>query len=159
VPGLDSEDSDRFAVRLRYLAGAGRMPWLAWRSRAIGSLYAELGAAAQEAAPGAVLAVGTPALAGDPPGSGAGRGGPAGPGPGPAWRSVGLDLASWPGGPTAPAVLRGVALSTDALAHDLATSPDLDAIVASRPRRGLLLTIDGSAPPPRPGTAPASSAP
>ncbi len=61
-----------------------------------------------------------------------------------------------------PAVLRGVALSTDALAHDLATSPDLDAIVAGRPRRGLLLTIDGSSPAPAarastastPGTAP-----
>src|SRR5262249_27014076 len=55
VPGLGTDDPDRFDVRLKYLAGAGRMPWLTWRTRAVTSLYAELGAAAQEAAPGAVL--------------------------------------------------------------------------------------------------------
>ena len=101
-------------------------------------------AAAQEAVPGAVLAVVTPGLDGGPAGAEARRVDLAGLTPGQAWRSVGLDLASWPGGPIGPAVLRGVSLSTDALAHDLATSPDLDAIVAGRPRRGLLLTIDGS---------------
>jgi hypothetical protein len=35
-----------------------------------------------------------------------------------------------------------VSLSTDALARDLATSPDLDAVVAGRAHRGLLLSID-----------------
>ena len=62
--------------------------------------------------------------------------------PSQAWRSVGLDLQAWPAGPAAPIVLRGVELSTDPLAHDLATSPDLDAKVAAQPRRGLFLTID-----------------
>ena len=118
------------------------MPWLTWRSRAIASLYAELNAAAQEAVPGAVLAVVTPGLDGGPAGTEARRVDLAGLTPSQAWRSVGLDLPAWPSGPIGPAVLRGVALSTDALAHDLATSPDLDAIVAGRPRRGLLLTID-----------------
>ena len=79
--------------------------------------------------------------------------------PSQAWRSVGLDLEAWPTGPSAPIVLRGVELSTDPLAHDLATSPDLDAKVASRPHRGLFLTIGAEpanptarrtrAPPPR----------
>ena len=59
-----------------------------------------------------------------------------------AWRSVGLDLQAWPNGPEAPVVLRGVSVSTDALAHDLATSPDLDALVAGRAHRGLLLSIE-----------------
>ena len=120
------------------------MPWLTWRSRAMASLYAELNAAAQETVPGAVLSVVTPGLDGGPAGAEARRVDLAGLTPGQAWRSVGLDLTSWPDGPIGPAVLRGVALSSDALAHDLATSPDLDAIVAGRPRRGMLLTIDGA---------------
>ncbi len=91
VPGLGTEGSDRFAVRLRYLAGAGRMPWLTWRSRAMASLYAELGAAAQEAVPGVVLAVVTPALDGGPAGSEARRVRPGRPGarPGVAERGAG----------------------------------------------------------------------
>ena len=58
----ETTDPDRFAVRARYLAGVGRMPWLAWRSRAIASLYTELAEAAQAAVPGSVLAVVTPGL-------------------------------------------------------------------------------------------------
>ena len=61
--------------------------------------------------------------------------------------SVGLDLQTWPTGPLAPCVLRvRRALSTDSLAHDLATSPDLDLLVAARPHRGLFLTIDDASP-------------
>ena len=48
--------------------------------------------------------------------------------------------------PAAPPVFRGVVLSTDALGHDLATSPDLDALVAGRAQRGLLLTIHDDPP-------------
>lgn len=150
VPGRGTEGDERFDARLKYLAGAGRMPWLTWRTRAMTTLYDELAAAAQEAAPGAVLAVVTPGLDRGPAGSEARRVDLAGLTPGQAWRSVGLDLTSWPGGPAAPAVFRGVSLSSDDLAHDLATSPDLDSIVATRPRRGLLLTVDGSAPAHRP---------
>ena len=100
--------------------------------------------------PGAVLAVVTPGLDGGPAGTEARRVDRAGLAPSQAWRSVGLDLQTWPSGPGAPPLLRGVSLSTDALAHDLATSPDLDALVAARSHRGLLLTIDGD--PPVPGS-------
>ncbi len=147
IPGLANDDPGRFVVRLRYLAGAGRMPWLTWRAREMATLYADLGAAAQESVPGALLAVVTPGLDSGPAGAEARRVDLAGLTPSQAWRSVGLDLASWPTGPAAPAVLRGTTLSVDALAHDLATSPDLDAIVAGRPRRGLFLTVDGSSGP------------
>ena len=133
-------------MRSRYLAGVGRMPWLTWRSRAIASLYAELAEAAQAAAPGCVLAVVTPGLDGGPAGAEARRVDRAGLAPSQAWRSVGLDLQAWPSGPGALPGTPRVSLSTDALAHDLATSPDLDALVAARAQRGLLLTIDGDRP-------------
>ncbi|MGP0069522.1 MAG: hypothetical protein ACLQGP_38730 [Isosphaeraceae bacterium] len=146
IPGLGTDDPGRFAVRLHYLAGLGRMPWLTWRSRAIAALYDELSQAAQQAVPGAVLAVVTPGLDGGPAGIEARRVDMAGLAPSQAWRSVGLDLQAWPTGPFAPPIFRGLSLSTDALAHDLATSPDLDAIVAGRMRRGVLLTVDGGNP-------------
>src|SRR5262249_16671853 len=151
IPGLGTDDPDRFAARLRYLAGVGRMPWLTWRSRAMAALYAELAGAAQAAAPGTILAVVTPGLDSTPARREARRGDLAGLAPSQAWRSVGLDRQAWPSGPLAPLLLRGVTVSSDALAHDLATSPDLDAIVATQTRRGLLLTIDGTHPgPPSP---------
>ena len=53
-----------------------------------------------------------------------------------------------------PILLRGVELSADPLAHDLATSPDLDAKVAAQPRRGLFLTIDPETADPRVGLPP-----
>ena len=52
IPGVESTDPDRFAVRSRYLAGVGRMPWLTWRSKEIAALYAELNAAVRAIAPG-----------------------------------------------------------------------------------------------------------
>ena len=146
IPGLGKTDPDRFTVRSRYLTGVGRMPWLTWRSRAIASLYSELAEAAQAVAPGAVLAVVTPCLDDGPAGTEARRVDRAGLAPSQAWRSVGLDLQAWPNAPGTPPVFRGVALSTDALAHDLATSPDLDALVAGRSQRGILLSIDGDPP-------------
>ena len=146
IPGIGDSDPDRFAVRAQYLAGVGRMPWLTWRSRAIASLYTELAEAAQTAAPGAVLAVVTPGLDQGAAGTEARRVDRAGLAPSHAWRSVGLDFQAWPGAAGAPSVFRGVALSTDSLAHDLATSPDLDGLVAGRGQRGLLLTVDGEPP-------------
>jgi hypothetical protein len=146
IPGTGETDPDRFAVRSRYLAGVGRMPWLTWRSRAIASLYTELVEAAQATSPGAVLAVVTPGLDNGPAGIEARRVDRAGLAPSQAWRSVGLDLQAWPNAPSSPPVFRGVVLSTDALGHDLATSPDLDALVAGRPDRGLLLTIHDDPP-------------
>jgi hypothetical protein len=146
IPGVGETDPDRFAVRSQYLAGVGRMPWLTWRSRAIASLYSELAEAAQAAAPGSVVAVVTPGLDDSPAGTEARRVDRAGLAPSQAWRSVGLDLQAWPNTPAAPPVFRGVVVSTDALGHDLATSPDLDALVAGRAQRGLLLTIHGDPP-------------
>jgi hypothetical protein len=154
IPGLGDTDPDRFAVRSRYLDGVGRMPWLAWRGRAISSLYAELAETAQKAAPGSVLALVTPGLEECPAGIEARRVDRAGLAPSQAWRNVGLDLPSWPSTPAAPPVFRGVVLSADALGHDLATSPDLDALVAVRAQRGLLLTIQDDPPAlPSAGTA------
>ncbi len=142
IPGLGTGNPNRFATRSKYLSGVGRMPWLMWRSRAIAALYTELDQAARATAPGAVLALSTPVLHGGAAGSEARRVDLAGLAPSQAWRSVGLDLQAWPAGPDVPILLRGVELSTDPLAHDLATSPDLDARIASRPHRGMLLTID-----------------
>ena len=142
IPGLGTADPNRFATRSKYLSGVGRMPWLMWRSRAIAALYSELDEAARAAAPGTVLALSTPVLHGGAAGTEARRVDMAGLAPSQAWRSVGLDLQTWPTGPNVPIVLRGVELSTDPLAHDLATSPDLDAKIASRSHRGMLLTID-----------------
>ncbi len=142
IPGLGTADPNRFATRSKYLSGVGRMPWLMWRSRAIAALYSELDDAARAAAPGTVLALSTPVLHGGAAGIEARRVDMAGLAPSQAWRSVGLDLQTWPTGPNVPIVLRGVELSTDPLAHDLATSPDLDAKIASRPHHGMLLTID-----------------
>jgi hypothetical protein len=146
IPGLGETDPDRFAVRSQYLAGKGRMPWLTWRSRAIASLYSEMAESAQAASPGIVLAVVTPGLDNGPAGTEARRVDRAGLAPSQAWRSVGLDLQAWPSPSNAPPVFRGVVLSTDALGHDLATSPDLDALVAARDQRGLLLTIHDDPP-------------
>ncbi len=141
LPGLTTTDPNRFTARAKYLAGVGRMPWLTWRSRAIAALYAELADAARAASPGAVLALATPGLHGGAAGAEARRVDLAGLAPSQAWRSVGLDLEAWPSGPGAPIILRGVELSTDPLARDLATSPDLDAKVATRRDRGILLTM------------------
>jgi hypothetical protein len=142
IPGLESSDPDRFSARCKYLSGVGRMPWLTWRSRAIASLYTELAEAARSAAPGAVLALSTPALHGGAAGGEARRVDLAGFPPSQAWRSVGLDLQAWPSGPGAPILLRGAELSNDPLAHDLATSPDLDTKLLGHPQRGLLLRMD-----------------
>lgn len=142
LPGLETTDPNRFAARAQFLAGAGRMPWLTWRSRAIAGLYTELAAAARRAAPGATLAVATPGLDGGPSGAEARRVDLAGLAPIHAWRAVGLDLEVWPAGDVAPLVLRGVGLSSDELAHDLATNPELDAPVAARSGRGLLVGLD-----------------
>jgi hypothetical protein len=143
VPGLASTDPGRFAERSRYLAGVGRMPWLTWRTKEIAALYAELNDAVHALAPSASLAVITPGLDGGPAGAEARRVDRAALPPSQSWRSVGLDLKHWPTGPLSPLVLRGTALSTEALSHDLATSPELDLLVASRSHRGMLLSIDG----------------
>ncbi len=145
IPGLETGDANRFASRSRYLSGVGRMPWLMWRSRAIANLYNELQEAARTVSPGAVLALSTPVLHCGAADAEARRVDLAGLAPSQAWRNVGLDLQAWPAGMDAPVLLRGVELSTDPLAHDLATSPDLDAKIAGRSLRGLCLTVDSGA--------------
>jgi hypothetical protein len=142
IPGLENGDPGRFAARSKFLEGVGRMPWLTWRARALAGLYGELSEATRTASPGAVLALATPVLDGGDAGAEARRVDLAGLVPSQAWRNVGLDFQSWPSAPDGPIVLRGVEVSTEPLAHDLATSPDLDAKVETQPRRGLLLTMD-----------------
>jgi hypothetical protein len=139
IPGLGTGDADRFEARARFLDREGQKPWLTWRSRELAAVYTELAAAADKAAPGARLAVATPDLEAGAVGDEIRRFDGIGLGPAQAWRSVGLDLADWPSGEGAPVVLRGVGLSADEFARDLATSPDLDKEVAARPARGLWL--------------------
>jgi hypothetical protein len=146
VPGRSTDDPGRFAARARFVSGPGRMPWLAWRTKRVASLYGELAAAAREALPGAELAVATPGPDDGPAGDEARRIDLAGLPPTLAWRAVGLDLDAWPDGEGAPVVFRGVGLGSDDLAHDLATSPELDAKVAARPARGFLLDAGGNDP-------------
>ena len=144
VPGQGSSDPDRFEARARYVEAYGRLPWLAWRAREVASTYSGLALAARKAAPGASLAVSTPGLEPGPTGDEARRVDLAGLGPGQAWRGVGLDLAEWPAVEGAPIVFRGVGVSTDDLGHDLATSPELDDLVAARPSRGVLLGVEAT---------------
>jgi hypothetical protein len=146
IPGLGRTDPGRFDERSRYLSGVGRVPWLTWRSRAIASLYNELSRAVRAASPGAELAVATPVLDDGPAGNEARRVDLSGLSPAQAWRSVGLDLQAWPDGPDAPIVVRASGLSTDELARDLATSSDLDAKVAARGRRGMMLLLEDELP-------------
>lgn len=147
IPGLGPGSADRFEARARFLDGAGQKPWLTWRARELAAVYAELAEAARAAAPGARLAVATPDLQAGPVGDEIRRLDRVGLGPAQAWRSVGLDLAAWPGGESAPIVLRGVGLSADEHARDLATSPELDDPVAARAARGLWLGTSGRAAP------------
>jgi hypothetical protein len=145
VPGLSSDDPGRFAARGTFLAGAGRGPWLSWRSRSIASLYAELADAVRTASPGTALAVATPVVDDGPAGQEARRVDFAGLAPSHAWRAVGLDLDEWRNGDGAPLVLRGISLSTGGLAHDLATSPDLDVKIMAKSRRGLIVSVEHDA--------------
>jgi hypothetical protein len=146
IPGLGKTDADRYGERSRYVSGVGRVPWLTWRSRAIASLYNELSRTVRTVSPGAELAVATPTLDDGPAGDEARRVDLSGLSPAQAWRSVGLDLQAWPNGPDAPIVVRTSGLSTDELARDLATSSDLDAKVATRSRRGMMLLLDDELP-------------
>ncbi len=139
IPGQDASDPSRFAARWRFVTGPGRQGWLDWRADAVGKLYADLGSAVRQASPGASLCVVTPGLDDGPAGIEARKADRAGLSPRHAWTAVGLDLDRWPVEPGGPIVLRGASLSTDDLGHDLATSDDLDAPVASRPGRGAFL--------------------
>jgi hypothetical protein len=139
VPGLGVDDPNRFERRAQFLTGPGRTPWLSWRARGIAALYGELASAAREAAPEAILAVVTSGLGDSPAGAEARRADQAGLAPSVAWRALGLDFEGWPTGQDGPLVLRGVDVSADDLAHDLGLSSELDAKVAARPERGLLL--------------------
>ena len=143
VPGRNNDDPRRFELRARFVETAGHSPWLAWRANEVASVYAQLALAARRAAPGATLAVATPGLDSGPAGDEARRVDLAGLGPGQAWWGVGVNLAVWPVGEGAPLILRATGLSTDDLAHDLATSPELDKPVAMRSGRGALIGAEG----------------
>ncbi len=149
VPGQGAEDPNRFDARARFVDAAGKLPWLGWRAREVASAYSGLAEAARRSAPGAALAVVTPGLEPGPAGEEALRVDLAGLGPSQAWRGSGLDLAAWPSGEGAPIVFRGAGVSTDDLGHDLATSPELDDLVAARPDRGSLIGVEAPDPPGR----------
>jgi hypothetical protein len=150
VRGQGSSDPGRFEARVHYVEGAGKTPWLAWRSKEVAGLYTSLAREARRVAPGASLAVVTPGLEAGPVGDEARRVDLAGLEPSQGWRGVGLDLADWPTTEGSPIVIRGVGLSTDDLGHDLATSPELDDLVAARPGRGAFLGVEAIEPEPTP---------
>jgi hypothetical protein len=139
IPGHGADDVGRFEARARFLEVKGQKPWLAWRSRELAAVYADLAESARLASPGMTLAVTTPDLDSGSVGDEIRRLDRVGLGPAQAWRSVGLDLTQWPSGASSPIVLRGLGLSADDLARDLATSRELDDQVAARPSRGLWL--------------------
>jgi hypothetical protein len=149
LPGTDLANPERFTERSRFVSGSGRTPWLSWRSRQVAALYGSLNEAVHAALPAARLALATPGPDDGAAGWEARRADLAGLAPSLAWRAVGLDLDVWPAAEDAPIVFRGARLGADDLAHDLATSPELDAKVAARPVRGVLLdagsTVQGPA--------------
>jgi len=144
VPGRNLDDPLRFETRARFVEASGKRQWLAWRAHEVAEVYAHLARSARRAVPGTLLAVATPTLDSNPAGDEARRVDLAGLDPGQAWRGVGLDLAAWPTGDEAPILLRATGLSTDDLAHDLATSPELDEPVAARPSRGALIGVEAT---------------
>ena len=154
IPGQGSSDLGRFEARARYVEGSGRVPWLAWRCKEVASIYDGLARAARKAAPGAILAVVTPGLEPGPAGDEARRVDLAGLGPGHGWRGVGFDLAEWATSEGAPVLIRGSGLSTDDLGHDLATSPELDRLVAARPGRGAIIGVEATDREPNPSRGP-----
>jgi hypothetical protein len=139
VPGLGDEP-DRFAARATFVAGPARRAWDDWRAQRLGAHYAALARAVAEAAPGAMLALVAPTLDNGPAGREARRADRAGLPPDDAWRALGFDPDHW-SDPDAPLLLRPAANDGhgDDLAHDLAFSPELDAVVAARPARGAAL--------------------
>jgi hypothetical protein len=148
VPGQDLSDPLRFAARRRYLGGPGRAPWLAWRAREVGELYAGLAREVTTTAPGATLIVATPTLDDGPAGRQARLADASGESPLQAWKAVGLDLDQWPLPAEGLVVLRAVGPATEPLSQELATHSELDAPVARRPARGMFLA--GAEPPERP---------
>lgn len=145
VPGRDGGDPGRFAARGQYLSGPGRTPWLAWRAREVGTLYTELAQGLQAAFPQSVLAIVTPVLDDGPTGREARRADETGESPLSAWKAVGLDFEHWPRAPEGLVVLRGVRPGLEPLAQELMTNPDLDAPVARRTHRGVLIATDSGA--------------
>lgn len=135
-------DEGRFAARHHFLSGPARLPWLAWRASRVATLYGRMSRAIRQGNGGLLLAIATPSMDEGPAGHEARRADLAGLPADQAWRNVGLDLAEWPGGADAPAVLRGVNLASSDLGRDLATSPELDARVAGRPDRGLIVATE-----------------
>ncbi|MFO0956038.1 MAG: hypothetical protein U0800_01080 [Isosphaeraceae bacterium] len=145
VPGLGG-DAGRFAARHQFLSGPARLPWLAWRAGRVAALYAKMARSIRQGPSGPVLVVATPGMDDGPAGQEARRADLAGLPADQAWRNVGLDLSDWPAGPDAPAVLRGVNLASSDLGRDLATSPELDAKVAARSDRGLIVATEPRVP-------------
>ncbi len=134
--------ADRFAKRSAFCLGGGRDPWETWRSRRIGQLYAKLAAAAAAAAPGTVFAVVTPGADDGAAGIEARKFDREGSSTRSAWRSIGLDPTQWPKNERSLILLRGMSVCSKGLRRDLSIDSELDAEVASYPRRGVLIGID-----------------
>ena len=155
APGLDNDDPGRFAARHQFVTGPASIPWLSWRSALVASYYQGLAAGVAKEAPGAILLLATPTLEGPAARDEAQRCDREGLPPDAAWRAIGLDLADWSRAPAdSLIVLRGAVGGHGMLAHDLSTHPTLDARVAERPSRGLLLEAESPPARPTPGGGP-----
>ena len=136
-PGLGRVDPRRLDDRRRFLAGPGELAWRSWRAREVGAMYADLTRTLAADLPGARLIVATPGLDDGPAGDEARRHDQAGLPLDQAWGAVGLDLRDWPAG--GPTVWRGIAAAAEGLAHEVSLDAGLDAQVAARAGRGLIV--------------------
>jgi hypothetical protein len=136
VPGTSRTAPERFAARAAFVEGAGRTAGVGWRWEQRGRFYGELAAGVKGAVPGGVLLVVTPSLGSGPAAVEARRVDREGLTADQAWLALGLDPRRWPEGPV---LVRGVELDAEGACLDPDASPELDALVASRSRRGACL--------------------
>ena len=139
VPARGGDDPGRFQTRAQFVTTAARTVWLDWRADRLGQVYADWARGLETLAPGLLLGVVTPGVDDGPAGVAARRAERAGLPPDTAWRELGLELKRWPARTPSLVVFRGNSLIPDTLAHDVATSPELDEMVARVAGRGVWL--------------------
>ncbi len=139
VPAKGTDAPGRFSTRAQFVTTAARTVWLDWRADKLGQVYADWARGVETLAPGLLLGVVTPGVDDGPAGLSARRAERAGLTPDSAWREVGVELKRWPSQTPSLVVFRGSSLTPDALAHDVATSPELDDSVARVTGRGVWL--------------------
>lgn len=139
VPGRAAGIAEHIAERVQFVSGPGRKPWLDWRAQQLAELYADLARAVRSVEPGAALLVATPGLDAGPAGLEARKADRADQPKLHAWKAVGLDFDHWHADVPGLVVLRSMGTARDPLTRELAMCDELDAPVAARPSRGVLI--------------------